>query len=130
MTKETKHFIRYSFSFKQKVVREIEEEGLSIMEAKRRYGIKGGGTIQYWLAQFGKNHLLNKVVRIEMKDEKDRIKEREAEVTRLRLALADTVLTKDILQTVIQLADDHYGADLKKNFGSQRSKVFKGKDTP
>ena len=72
MTKETKNFIRYSFSFKQKVVR------------------------------------------IEMKDEKDRIKELEAEVKRLKMALADTVLTKDILQTVIQLADDHYGADLKK----------------
>jgi len=33
MTKGTRTFIRYSISFKQKVVKEIEEEGLGISEA-------------------------------------------------------------------------------------------------
>lgn len=128
MTKERTQVVRYSFGFKQKVVREIEEEGLSITAAQRRYGIKGGQTIQSWLKLFGKNHLLNKIVRIEMKEEKDRIKELEAEVQRLKLALADSVLAKDILQTVIELADDHYSSDLKKNFGTNRSKDSKSKD--
>jgi len=128
---QNKHLtIRYSFGFKQKVVREIEEEGLSLSQARRRYGIKGAATIQKWLNQFGKNHLINKVVRVEMKEEKDRIKELEAEVKRLKLALADSVMAKDILQTVVKLADDHYGSDLKKNFGSQQSKHSKNKDTP
>lgn len=62
--------IRYSFGFKQKVVQEIEEEGLSLSQARRRYGIKGSQTIQVWLEKFGKNHLLNKTVRIEMKEKK------------------------------------------------------------
>lgn len=128
MTKEIKLINRYSFGFKQKVVREIEEEGLSIISARRRYGIKGGYTIQSWLEKFGKNHLLNKIVRIEMKEEKDRIKELESEVKRLKEALADSVLAKDILQTVIQIADDHYGSDLKKNFGSKLSKSSKNRD--
>lgn len=122
--------IRYSFGFKQKVVREIEEEGLSYSQARRRYGIKGGQTIQLWLEKFGKNHLLNKIVRIEMKEEKDRIKELEAEVKRLKLALADSVMAKDILQAVIQIADEHYGSDLKKNFGPKSSVTSKKKDTP
>jgi transposase-like protein len=122
--------IRYSFGFKQKVVREIEEEGLSLSQARRRYGIKGSQTIQVWLEKFGKNHLLNKTVRIEMKEDKDRIKELEAEVKRLKLALADSVMAKDILQAVIQIADEHYGSDLKKNFGPKSSVTSKKKDTP
>ena len=121
--------IRYSFGFKQMVVREIEEEGLSLSQARRRYGIKGSQTIQVWLEKFGKNHLLNKIVRIEMKEEKDRIKELEAEVKRLKLALADSVMAKDILQTVIKIADEHYGSDLKKNFGPRPSVISKKKDT-
>ncbi|MGG5903998.1 transposase, partial [Sphingobacterium daejeonense] len=58
--------IRYSFGFKQKVVREIEEEGLSLSQARRRYGIKGSQTIQVWLEKFGKNHLFNKSFLMEM----------------------------------------------------------------
>lgn len=63
MAKQQKETIRYSISFKQKVVREIEEEGLGVKAAARRYGIKGGSTIQKWIKQFGKNYLLNKIVR-------------------------------------------------------------------
>ena len=56
MTRQTRTIIRYSISFKQKVVKEIEEEGLGIAEAARRYGIKGGDVIQNWLKQMGRNH--------------------------------------------------------------------------
>ena len=57
MTKGTKPVIRYSNCFKQKVVRELEEEGVSRAVIARRYGIKGGATIREWLRKFGKNHL-------------------------------------------------------------------------
>ena len=83
MAKQQGTTVRYSISFKQKVVKEIEEEGLTFSEAMRRYGIKGGQTIQKWAISFGKNDLLNKVVRVEMKGEKDRVKELEAEVKKL-----------------------------------------------
>lgn len=42
MKKEQGITIRYSISFKQKVVREFEDEGLSIAQLSRRYKIKGG----------------------------------------------------------------------------------------
>ena len=70
---------RYSISFKQQVVREIES-GLGIEAARRKYGIPGGGSIRNWILKFGKNHLLNKIVRIETMEEKDRIKEMEKEI--------------------------------------------------
>ena len=121
MAKQQKVIIRYSISFKQKVVKEIEQEGLSHQEANRRYGIKGGETIKKWLIKFGKNHLLNKVVRVEMKGEKDRVKELEAEIKRLKIALADATLAKGALETLIEIVDEHYKTDVKKNLGPQQS---------
>jgi transposase-like protein len=112
--------IRYSISFKQQVIRELEA-GSNVAELRRRYGIKGIGTIPGWLRKFGKHHLLNKVVRIETMEEKDRIKALEAEVKRLKLALADAVLARECLEVVIDEANKEYKTDLKKNFGDQGS---------
>lgn len=121
MAKQQGTTLRYSISFKQKVVKEIEEEGLTFSEAKRRYGIKGGQTIQKWAVSFGKNDLLNKVVRVEMKGERDRVKELEAQVKKLKIALADATLAKDALETLIEVVNEHYQTDVKKNLGQQQS---------
>ena len=119
MTRQQRVIIRYSISFKQKVVKEIEEEGVGRAEAGRRYGIKGGGVIQKWIKQFGKNHLLNKIVRVELKGEKDRIKELEAEIKKLKIALADTAMEKHALETLVEIVNEHYQTDVKKNLGQQ-----------
>lgn len=124
MARASKTVIRYSISFKQKVVREIEEEGLNLSEASRRYGIKGGQTIQNWLRKFGKNHLISKIVRVEMKGEKDRLKELEAELKKVKVALADATMKNDVLETIITMVNDHYQTDVKKNLGQQPSKAI------
>ncbi len=121
MTTQPKVIIRYSISFKQKVVKDIEEGGLGLAEAARRYGIKGGQTIQKWIQQFGKNHLLNKVIRVEMKGEKDRTKQLEEEIKKLKLALADSILAQRCLEVVIDQANKEYKTDLKKSFGDVAS---------
>lgn len=129
MAKQQKQTIRYSISFKQKVVREIEEEGLNIRVAARRYGIKGGSTVQKWIKQFGKNHLLNKIVRIEMKGEKDRLKELEAEIKRLKIALADATMENHVLEKLIEVVNENYQTDVKKNLEHQLSnKATRKKD--
>jgi transposase len=131
MANYSKQTIRYSISFKQKVVQEIEK-GASFVEVRRRYDIRGAETIQKWVRQFGKNHLLNKIVRIEMKGEKDRVKELEEEVKRLKIALADATMAKDLLGTLVEVANRHYKTDLKKNFGPKSlKKTYKPeKDIP
>jgi transposase-like protein len=121
MTKRSRTFIRYSISFKQKVVKEIEEEGLGLMEAKRRYGVGGAATINTWLKEFGKSHLLNKIIRVEMKDEKDRLRELEKENQKLKIALAEAYLARDCAEKVIEVAGEIYQTDLKKKFGEKAS---------
>lgn len=121
MTKSKRRVVRYSISFKQKVVREIEEEGLSVSEASRRYGIKGGETVKNWIRSFGRSHLLNTIIRIEMKGEKDHLREMEKEISKLKTALADAYLARDSAEEVIKQAGEVYGTDLKKKFGGPAS---------
>ena len=121
MTKQCKYQRRYSLSFKQQVVRELEQEGVSKVLIRRKYGIQGGATLQNWIRKFGKHHLINQVIRIETMEEKDRIKELEKEIKKLKLALADTLLAKRSLEVVIEEANKEYKTDLKKNFGETAS---------
>jgi transposase len=121
MSKGRREVFRYSLSFKQQVIREIEQEGLSIVAAKRKYGIKGGVTIQRWLRKFGKTELLNQIIRIETMDERDKIQVLEAEIKKLKLALADSLLAQRSLEVVIDEANKEYKTDLKKSFGESVS---------
>lgn len=94
---------------------------MTFSKARRRYGISGGATLQKWVISFGKNHLLNKIVRIEMKGEKDRVKALEAEVKKLKIALADAVLAKAALESLVTVVNTHYATDVKKNLGQPPS---------
>ena len=117
MTKVVKEFKRYSISFKKHVVEELESGG-SFSFLQKKYDIRGAETIQKWVKLFGKNHLLNKRVRIETMDEKSRLKELEEENRRLKMALADSIVATNMLETLISVANEEYKTDLKKNFGS------------
>lgn len=109
-----KEWIRYSEAFKQKVINEIEEGKHSIGEARKIYDIKGYGTIYEWIKKYGKNHLIGKVVRIEMKGEKDRLKELEKENKRLKEAMSDMYMENHALTNLIKLVEKEYGIELKK----------------
>ena len=117
---------RYSIAFQRKVVSEIESGELTIGDARRLYDITGSETIQNWILKLGKNHLLNKVVRIEMKGEKDRIKELEKKVRQLESALADEHIKNIVLESLVDIAREKYGIDLKKKNGQARSKSDTG----
>ena len=110
--------IRYSLSFKQKVISEIESGKLTAGDARKLYGIGGGQTIQKWMKKFGKLHLLNKIVRVELKDEVSRLKQLDKEKKDLESALAQAHLKLIVLETVIDVAEDELGIDLKKNIKS------------
>lgn len=116
--KEQRVRYRYSISFKQMVVKEVEE-GNNFDFVRKKYGIKGSATVQGWVKRFGKYHLLNKIIKVETMDERDRLKELEEENKRLKMALADAFLAKDCLEGVIKKANEEYKTDLKKNFGEQ-----------
>lgn len=106
---------RYSISFKQKVISEIESGKLTKPEAQRIYGIGSSTSIEKWIKKFGKLHLLNKVVRIELKDEVSKLKDLEKQKKALESALAQAQLKLIVYESIIEVAEQELGRDLKKN---------------
>lgn len=105
---------RYSSAFKLKVVNEIESGKLSIFQAQKIYDIGGNATISKWIKNLGRNHLLSKVVRIEMKDEKDKVKELQDRVRRLEKLLADKELDNLMNEAFLELLAEDHGVDLEE----------------
>jgi transposase-like protein len=97
MPKSRRIYYRYSSYFKEQVVQEVSN-GSSISAVCRKYDIRGGGTVQKWIKKYGRSELLNTVIRVKMRSEDDKIKQLEAENRRLKIALADAVLVKDVLE--------------------------------
>lgn len=112
--------LKYSDSFKLKVVDEIEKGKLTLSEARKLYGISGCATIQQWIRKFGKLHLLSKVVRIEMKDEVSKLKQLEKQKKELESALAQAHLKILAYESLIEVAEKNLGVELKKNLGQKQ----------
>lgn len=109
---------RYSESFKEQVIQEISS-GSSISEVCRKYDIKSMSCVSKWIKQHGREELLNTVIRVKMRSEEDKVKQLELEIKRLKISLADAVLAKDLLETLVSVVDEHYQTDVKKNFGQK-----------
>ena len=122
---------QYSISFKQKVISEIESGKLTKEGARKLYGIGGGSVINCWIKKFGKLHLLNKIVRIELKDEVSKLKQLEKEKKTLESALAQAHLKLIVYESIIEIAEEEFGVDLKKNLksGSSTEAVKELKDS-
>jgi transposase-like protein len=115
-----KPVIRYSENFKMAVVGEMEREGLTVRAMQRKYGIRGAGTVESWLARYG-DGTRGKIIRVETpKDinETQRLKER---VKRLEALLADTNLELALERQYTRLACQRAGiadvVEFKKKVG-------------
>ena len=130
MTKERKVTIRYSDCFKRSVIEEIEKNGLSIEECRRKYAIGGATTIQKWLKMYGKNHLLNKIVRVETIDEIQEIKALKKEIKALKEAYAEMTIEKKVYETYLQVYGEETGRseEIKKKLEQELSKYFPRKN--
>lgn len=117
--------LRYSEAFKLQVVQELESGKLGgVQEARERYGIGGNETIQRWLRNYGKNHLLGKVVRVEKPGERDQLRVLKRENDELKRALADAHMKSVLYESWFEVACEELGVtDLdafKKKLAARR----------
>ena len=126
MTKGQAVIVRYSDCFKRAVIEEIEKKGLSIEACRRKYSIGGATTIQKWLKKYGKNHLLNKIVRVETIDEIQEIKALKKEIKALKEAYAEMTIEKKVYETYLQVYGEETGRSekIKKKLDQELSKYF------
>ena len=112
--------VYYPENFRIKVVREVERGILSKEAARRKYGIGGKATVLSWCRKYGQQDYPYMAGKIQNKprsvDEKDkRIAELEARLKQKEIAI-------DALESLIEVANEMYGTDLKKKVGLKRSK--------
>jgi transposase-like protein len=111
---------RYSHAFRHKVVSQIEQGKLTIGEAQRLYDIGGATTIQTWMRKLGKAHLLNTVVRVEMADERNKLKELERQKRALESALAQAHVENIHLRSLVTAYEEHAAEATKKKSNAER----------
>jgi len=98
-----KRVIRYSEAFKMQVVGELEREGMPFEQVQRKYGIRGCGTVQYWLRKYG-NGTRGKIIRVQTPEEIDEVKRLTDRVRRLESALADANIEAALERAYTELA--------------------------
>jgi transposase len=115
--------IRYSEAFKVTVVRELEEQGLTVLAIRTKYGIKGAGTVESWLGKYG-NGTRGKRVLVQTAEEIDEFKAMKNRMRHLETLLADAnvalVLERGYLQLACQRAGIADVAEFKKKTAGTR----------
>jgi len=111
----TKTYKKYSEAIKKQVVAEYEQ-GSSISELNRKYGITGGMTVKNWIKKYAKEGFRHNYIRVQTIEEINQVKTLENRVKELELALGKTTLEKLKLESIIEELEETYGLDeLKKN---------------
>ena len=90
------------------IVREVEGQGLSFEQVRRKYGIRGHGTVQGWVRRYG-NGSRGKVIRVETPEEMDELKRLKARVRALETALAGSNVELAIERAYLRMACERAG---------------------
>ena len=125
MLKEDRPVKRYSESFKLKVLSEIERGEKSKTQVIQDYQL-GFGTLYNWIKKYSKFDLLNKRVRIETMEEKDRIKSLQQQIDQLKDALVDKDLKLLVNESYLEVLSEQLGykdvEELKKKLKDRPSR--------
>ena len=109
---------RYSDAFKRKVVSDVNEGLYSAWRAMQIYKIGGKNTVYKWLAKYDPSNMFSTRGN-KMKDsEKKSAVDLQARVRYLEQIVSDLTIEKKILEATIDIANETYGLDLKKNIGN------------
>lgn len=117
--------ISYSKSFKMQLVREVEEGKLSAEAVRRKYDIRGAGTVMRWVRQYGSGKY-GKVIRVEKAGEVNEADRLRKELRRVKEALADAHVELALEKAFLEVACEQLNQPLevfkKKQAGRRRTK--------
>ena len=110
----------YPESFRIKVVREIDSGLLSKEAARRKYGIGGKTTVLSWCRKYGQEDY--PYMPGQMPNKPKTVEEKDKRIAELVVLLKQKELAVDALESLIEVANEMYGTNLKKKVGLKRSK--------
>jgi transposase-like protein len=95
--------IRYSEAFKLQLVAELEGGELTFEEVRRKYGVRGAGTVNGWVRKYG-NGSRGRMIRVETPEEIDEKKKLKERVKRLERLLADANIDLSLERAYTRIA--------------------------
>lgn len=120
----------YSLSFKLSVVHEVESGSIGNRAAMRKYGIQGHGTITEWRRKYGNFDIDNRSQSKAMQTPEQKIRELEEKIKRLehhnQFLESSLIKSEDkasILDKLIDLAEEEYLIQVRKNFSPDQSNI-------
>jgi len=110
----------FSESIRKQTVKDIEDGRCTVLEASLELQVSDK-SIYNWLGRYSRYLGKNKVLIVEEKSEAYRTKQLEHRIKELEAALGRKQLEMDLLNKIIELANEEYGTDLKKSLPSRPS---------
>jgi transposase len=120
----------YPLSFKLAVVREVENGTIGVNAAMRQYGIQGHTTIAQWRRKYGildkdfqDQKSMPKTPQQKIFELEQKVRLLEKEKAFLELEMINAVDKANILDKLVQLAEQEYSIRIRKNSFSGQSEV-------
>ena len=111
---------KFSEEFKRKIVHDYEHGQLSVREISDLYSIKFS-CIYRWIYQFSTYNKAGVQV-VEMKNsQENKLKEQQKKIAELERVLGQKQMYVEYLEKMIELADEEYKIDIKKNSDTPHS---------
>lgn len=108
----SRRIVRYSEAFKMQVLSELESGKLaSVSEARERYGIRGGATVQGWVEKYGRDHLRNRIITVQTPKDRDQVKALKKRIRELEKALADSQVNAVLSEAYFQILCEEHGVE-------------------
>lgn len=105
----------FSDEFKQKKVREIEQKQTTIAEVSRQYEVRETNICK-WLKKYSNNYMKGVRLIVESESDTNRISAMQKQIAELERAVGQKQIQLDFKDKMIELAEKHYGVDIKKKF--------------
>jgi len=110
----------FSDQLKKKIVKDIEANKVNVLGVSREYQVSEQ-SVYSWLRKFSSHLRPTTTIVMQMDSEQYRTKELEKRVAELEAALGRKQLEIDLLNKLIEMADEDMGTNIKKNTSTQAS---------
>ena len=110
----------FSEEFKKQKVQEIERKQTTIAEVSKVYQVRYNN-VSKWVEKYGLNHQKGVRLVVEMESETKKLIALQSKIAELERVVGQKQLLIDFQSKMIELAEQEYGIDIKKNAGSKPS---------
>ena len=116
----------YTMAFKLAVVAQVERGEFTYKQAQKHYGIQGQSTVLKWLRKHGKFDWSKSIYMPDMPKSKETPAQK---IKRLERELEQERMKNVVLNGMVDIMDNEYGAGLRKKYLSEHSGKPKKKDS-